>query len=144
MSETLVLTIAGKRFTYRLDYGVAPRTARAISERLPLELTAFHGYATGMAIVAPVDFTLDFVENPYVFGADAGSLLYGPNLNGRCLDGALTPNEIQFSYGITRFADWTGWQRSSLVGALVDGDLAELAAVCADVRRNGGTPLTLT
>jgi hypothetical protein len=142
--ETLCVRILEKSFTFALAGDTAPRTVQAVLEQVPLEATAYHGITTGMAIVVPVESSISYVENPHVYGAAPGSLLYFPNLNGRCLDGEVCPNELQVSYGITRFADWTGWQRTSVIGELVDGDLNELAAVGPQVRRLGATQIRIT
>ena len=143
MPAEVQVAIADSAFTFELLADRAPRTVAAVSERLPLDLEAYHGFATGMAITLPLETSLDYAENSHVFGAPAGSLLYFPNLNGRTIDGRTDPNELIVTYGLTRFFDWTGWQPCSLIGRLVGGDVQQLVDVSSAVRATGATPVRI-
>lgn len=141
--SALTIEIAGRAWRAELDGDAAPRTVAAVTARLPGSFTAYHGFATGMALTVPLEAGLELAENSHVFGAPAGSVMYFPNLNGRVLDGARTTGELVITYGITRFFDWTGYQACSLIGRVVDVEASALLELGSEVRRNGATPISL-
>ena len=114
MARTIVIQVAGYRFSARLETKAAPQTCAVFLTLLPLTARLVHGRWSGEACWIPFgDLELDLgYENHTTYPAPGHLLLYS---------GALSETEILFPYGATVFASKVGLLAGNHFATVEDG-----------------------
>lgn len=135
----------GGRFVANLLENEAPRTCKAIWDKLPLVCEAQHAQYSGQIIFffTPT-IRFDDLENPKVMGLFPGDISFNPHfLHKLHLTPALKiPQEIFITYGGCIPADFCGPSPVNHF-ARIQGNLQELADVGIRNRREGFEKITL-
>ena len=123
----------GGEFVATLLEDQAPKTCRAIQDRLPFEYRFYHSIISGQAIVTlPPDLTVER-ENQRVMGIPPGTISF--LVQDEVL---LVPDEIYISYGIFISRGVTlDMNQPVNVFAQIETNLDELKDVCSRVLMSG-------
>jgi hypothetical protein len=131
-------------FIAELLEDAAPRTCEAVWNALPLETDeARHAMYSGLGLYMVVDFRLDFVENPHVFGGDPGDVFFHANPNNAWVFDHPHSCEIYVPYGPMRVSDWPGDTPLNKFARYVSGDRSRLAELGRRFREEGFQRMTI-
>jgi hypothetical protein len=109
---------------------IAPRTCRAVWEKLPFTVRAVNGRWSGPALYAPIDLEVDReIENETTF-MPPGLVVYNPRHKG-----------LSISYGNAQFREPVGATYVTAFARL-DGDFSAFLSVAGKLLVEGAKPLT--
>jgi hypothetical protein len=136
----------GGKFVADLLENEAPRTCKAIWDKLPIVSDAQHAQYSGQLIFffTPT-LRLDDLENPKVMGLFPGDISFNTHfLHKLHLTPALNvPQEMFITYGGCIPADWCGPSPVNHFAKITQGSLEELAEIGKRTRREGFEKITM-
>jgi hypothetical protein len=125
-------------FVAELLEDAAPITCEAVWNALPLESDgARHPMFSGLGMYMVVDFRIDAVENPHVFGGDPGDVFFHSDPNNAWVFDHRHSCEIYMPYGPLYVSDWAGATPLSKFARYVSGDLGRLPEIGRRFREEG-------
>jgi hypothetical protein len=131
-------------FIAELLEDAAPRTCEAVWKALPLETSeARHPMFSGLGMYMVVDFRLDVVENPHVFGGDPGDVFFHADPNNAWVIDHPHSCEIYVPYGPLRVSDWAGDTPLNKFARYVSGDRSRFPALGRRFREEGFQRMTI-
>ena len=112
---------------------------------LPYSTSLLHGIFSGHVFYGTKGFGLNEIENPMVFGAQAGDIFLNTNANGSMFEGKVTPSRIVISYSSSVVLwNWAGFLPSNHFAKIIEGDLGELFRVGQRIKWEGKEDLKCT
>jgi hypothetical protein len=122
---------------------VAPTTAEAVWQALPIQAELRHASYSGYSLYIYVDFRVAEPENLLAEDVPPGALVINTQQSFYMIKGEVIPEEIMFVYGPCRFFNFTGWFPCNYFAQLEPADLEQLALIGQRIIDNGTETVTL-